>query len=319
MQKDAIAIILQVDCEPDSLRPHPGRAAAWEGLRSLFHILEEWRQSAQPDRPKPKVNWLWRVDPQVEACHGQADWAFTEFAREIESCAKFGDSHGLHPHAWRWSEELGNWLADHGNWPYIEKLTRQAVALYARNFGKTCESLRFGSEWFSAQLWDLESELGIQYDLTLVVDQPSLAMTPINIPSTGFIPDRRGFSNLPFRHGSLWIMPNATGIHRRLNKRFEGLEVKLRRWLGRTGDNGKGLPNYTASLAHLPRSFPGILDNALQKSDCRYLALCLRSDCGHGELKDRLIANLKFLSEHPLAERFRFVTPGEALELLQLA
>lgn len=318
MRKDAIIIILQIDCEPDLHYPERGRPANWEGFVRLFALTQEWRRTLNQKSPQAKLNWFWRVDQQIEDCHGRADWAFGEFTKEIEVTQRLGDLHGLHPHAWRWADELAAWMVDQGNWPFVERLTRQAIALYRKSFGEPCQAFRFGSEWFSPALWELERSLGIIYEMTLVVDQPGVPSLDPLVPSSGSIPDRQGYPLLPFRQQGLWIIPNSSGA---LNLPLGGYgrRGKLYRW--RHGLGPAKAPRdetqVVANLGFAPDSFHVILENALMKADQKFAVLVIRSDAAIDPKQiGNLKANLKLLRDHPWAGRFHFTTPAGAIEAL---
>lgn len=312
MKQKPIAVVLLLDVEPDERQPQPGAPVAWSGAEALFPLIADWRAQSPLTKP-PQLNWFWRNDEQLQVLHGAFDWSLKHFAREIDAANAQGDSHGLHPHAWRWDQ--GSWLVDQGNWPFLEAMIRQAFDTHCAYFGEKPKSFRFGDEWVSDALFDLEEELGLVFDTGLVVDQPATAALKLTERFTGTIPERMKVPHLPHRRPGrrLWFLPCSSGS---LNP-----PAPQRHWLHRLVQSKptETAPQVVANLAFAPRSFRHIFDNALAKTKHRFVQLCLRSDAAsHPVMRPYLIKNLQMLDQHPLAKRFRFVRPEQALEILGL-
>lgn len=97
-------VILCIDVEPDSRRPDPTKAAPWRGFERLYPYLRELRQRmADASGEAARLNWFWRLDPQVEMVYGSAEWALRRYegggrgdgpggrrARSASSCLAMG-------------------------------------------------------------------------------------------------------------------------------------------------------------------------------------------------------------------------------------
>ena len=331
-----IPILLAIDCEPDPRMPPPGSNLPWAGLAATLAEVEDWRQAMVARWRHPvTVNWFWRLDPQIETLHGRDDWGLVAHGAMIEATARAGDPHGLHPHATRWDAACQAWCNDHGNWPWIERLTRRAVAGYRDYFGRPPESFRFGDCWLSAELLALEESLGLRHDLTLTADQPPQPSLNGREWSTGALPDRRGAPFLPFRRDpdrflraapgrreGLWLFPSVSGA-----PQLPPGGYGRRAWL-RSRLRGQAWPRppldleqRVANLGGPPERFKPVFENGLAKAGFRYALVALRSDAaGQRPTGLRNVRqNLKLLLNHQWSPRFRLVSPGGALDLLGLS
>src|SRR5687767_13632914 len=99
-----IPVILCIDVEPDSPRPNPNRPDRWRGFERLYPYLCKFRQRlAEMTGEAVRLNWFWRMDPQIETVYRSMEWAARQYKLQMAEMVQAGDEHGLHPHAARWN------------------------------------------------------------------------------------------------------------------------------------------------------------------------------------------------------------------------
>ena len=234
-----------------------------------------------------------------------------------------GDETGLHTHAWRWDDGLGDWIIDHGDQKVVERCVRDSFAAFERALGRPCRVFRFGDGWINEPTLTLLEELGVHIDLTIEPGQPGVKSLVAAERSTGAIPDRRGALTGPYHpsrsdflrqdpNGStrLWCFPVTTGQCRRWPRSRQRLS--WRAWLD-------ALPVRTLplNLGFDPGLFGPMFDRAVSANRRPYAAVTVRSDVGsHEGLMSNVIRNMDAMLNHPLVARFEFVAPSEGLRML---
>jgi hypothetical protein len=317
-----IPILIIIDCEPDPKQPRLEAPDRWLGFENLFDFLSGQRQRISDATGRPaRFSWFWRMDPQIEVAHGSARWAVESYQAQITQAGKHGDEMGLHVHGWRWDEPSHNWVADHGNAAWMEHCIRSSFLEFERDFGRPCEVVRMGDGWFSEQTTSLLDQLGVRIDLTLEPDMPAARSLAPDEITTGLIPDRAGVAHKPYhpsladfrvpdRDGAtrLWMLPVTTG---RAPRRRRGWARILPTRLA-----PPELELVQLNLSHSRRRFVPIFERAISL-DPPYAAICCRSDGGHARALKSIERNIRYMLRHRHAERFAFVTPSDALGLLQ--
>jgi hypothetical protein len=92
-----------------------------EVFPSLWAVLRRY--------PDCKTTWLVRLDDQMQALHGQADYALVRYAKEFAELCQAGHEIGWHPHSY---VRVGpNWRQNTDNGRLIAELTRHAPAAHA--------------------------------------------------------------------------------------------------------------------------------------------------------------------------------------------
>ena len=139
---------------------------------------------------------------------------------------------------------------------------------------------------------------------------------------TGSLPDYRHAPTWPYqpsrtdfrkesrgRQSDLWTIPLSTGRRRTL---FPGVERAA---------SALGFAQVRPLDFALKRArFSQFMNDVLARDEAPYLAPVLRTDVGIKPVEmKRLQQNLESFLSHPLARRFRFVRPAQALELLGLS
>lgn len=318
-----VPILIIVDCEPDLRQPRPQTTDRWVGFEALFRCLSEQRQrlAARTGRAA-QFSWFWRMDPQIEVAHGSPRWAVDTYRHEIAAAQRHGDEIGLHIHGWRWDTAAAQWIADHGNDAWMEHCIRSSFSEFERSFQRRCELVRMGDGWFSDRTTATLEQQGALIDLTLEPDMPATPSLAPEDVATGLIPDRAGVLHqayrpsrsdfrVPDRDGAtrLWMLPVTTGrapkrrrgVARFLPKRMAPPETEL----------------VQLNLSHSRRRFVPIFERAIAAPDRPYAAICMRSDGGYPRPLKQIERNIRYLLSHRHADRFAFVTPSEALEMLR--
>lgn len=319
-----IPILILTDCEPDPREVPPDDPRPWLGFERFFDFMAAQRTKLAERTGQPaRLNWFWRMDPQIELVYGSADWPVLAYARQTAEMARHGDGIGLHVHAWRFDAGIGRWIADHGNAPWIETCLRRSFAAFRAALGRDCEIVRFGDGWFDAGIIPLLEELGARIDLTVEPEVAGKMRLLSHEVTTGRIPDRRGVPRAPYHPSRadfrrpdgegvtrLWELPVSTGaLIKRSNLRHP---IRLLRW---RRSPKRHMLQFNIEI--IAKRFPRVFDRVLAAAAPCYAAICVRSDVGTSEQRLSVVArNLDAILRHPLAERFRFVTPGEALALL---
>jgi hypothetical protein len=318
-------VILCIDVEPDERYPTPDAAKDWEGFAETFEFFSALRpRLAEATGAPARLSWFFRMDPQIEVAYGSPDWVVRRRGEIIEQLERAGDELGLHTHAWRWSEDSHCWVADHGNQQWISHCLRVSFAAYRRAFGRACASFRFGDHWMNNEAIDLLESLGAQFDLTIEPGRIARPAQCLNEPHTGSLPDYVSAPRRPYRPSrrdfrthhagherGLWAIPLSTGKEpgrfTTVKRAAETLGIDLRK-------RNDTVPLNLALDAPL---FRALMDSWLAAAEEKYLALVVRADaCLPARFRANVAENMNSLLSHPLAGRFQFSRPAEAVRLL---
>jgi hypothetical protein len=318
--------VLCIDVEPDGFFIDRRRPDPWRGFERAVEYLDAFRRRHARATNQP-VRFLWavRLDPQVAATYGTAEWPLIQYRRQVSSLVAAGDDIGAHTHAYRWRDEIdagrGGWVLDQGDQAWIEHSVRMSLDAYHRVFDEPCRSFRFGDRWLNDATVDLLERCGIQYELTIEPGYGPQATYHPSRPHTGSLPDYRDVRAAPYRPARddyrrpagagrrLWMIPMTTAPiqpswWRRLYARARGLPMQ---------------PVSTALLSHTPALFRGVIDAAL-RSSVPHLAIAVRSGAfASPRLRARIDANLRTLCNRDTAGSVRWVTPAEAIAALSPA
>jgi hypothetical protein len=297
----------------------------WKGFEETSELLGDLRpRMAEVTGAPARISWFLRMDPQIEHVYGAPDWVAQHYGEVIARLEQAGDELGLHTHAWRWDEGAGRWLTDHANQQWVNHCITTSFAAYRGAFGRACVSFRFGDHWMSDETMDLLESLGARFDLTV---EPGRVVKPPQLQTkhaTGFLPDYVALPRSPYRPSrrdfrthdaergrGLWAIPLSTGKEpgrfAGIKRVAEALGVDLRR-------RHDTVPLNLELRAPL---FRALLESWLAAAGEKYLSLIVRSDaCLPSYSRDDVVENLNSLLAHPLAGRFRFSRPGEAVRLL---
>lgn len=318
-----IPIIFCIDVEPDDFFIDRQSPKTWVGYEKTWEFFQETRSEFERISRQPvRYSWFFRMDPQIGETYGAPDWAVKQYRKQIEQCHGRGDHFGIHTHAYRWDEQIGDWIVDHGNQEWIEHCINVAFDTYRKAFGFGCESFRFGDGWMNHPTLCFLESLGVKFDLTLEPGQSGCPTAHPGHPFTGSIPDLHGLPERPYRFSrvdfkvadrrrktGMWLIPSSVAP----------LYPPRASWMASlTRSSRRDTCQYrTLNLVFDARCFQNGLDHVLCSHRKPYLALPVRSDgTVKTEQRRNLHRNIAYLLNHPFARRFVFCTPKEALDRL---
>jgi len=325
---ERIPVILCIDVEPDPRRPDPTKAEPWWGFERLYPYLQELRlRMADASGEVARLNWFWRVDPQVEMVYGAAEWALRRYEAEVAETVMAGDEHGVHPHAWRWDPALHGWVPDYGNPSWVEHCMVKSFTAFRSVFGKECESVRMGDRYFDDQVRATLDRVGCRFDLTIEPGEKPIRALAISEGYTGLVPDFQSVEMGPyrprigcFREGDAnrsegtWVIPLASGV---MSERG----LRWRRYLRRRWSSMGPIPTGygTLRLWEPPELVQPAIEETLEKLARPYLAFAIRSDVLLNPWWSvNCRKNLKWLTRQARSRRLVFCTPRESLQALGL-
>ncbi len=321
-----IPIIMCIDVEPDGFFIDRTKQLPWKGYEGAHRYFSELRSKLAEATGSPvHFNWFYRMDPQVAETYGTPEWPITNYPKFVADFIKEGDEIGLHPHAYRWEKKFNNWVEDLGNQDWVNYCVEIGFDAFKRVFQRPCESFRFGAYWLSTETVNLAERLGAEFDLTV---EPFFKIQKRPLPNKLYsanLPDYSDVSQEPYhpskmdftkpdptRNDGIWIIPMSTGLITYKFGRFETMTKKLI-----APDQLEPRP-VTLNLARGNNGFRFVMENLLGSLKNPYLAMVLRSDvCGecHSNPTDpgNMKENMDYIMNHPLAKRFVFSTPREAM------
>lgn len=111
--------------------------------------------------------------------------------------------------------------------------------------------------------------------------------------------------------GSLWMLPISSGAL------VDAAPPTTPPWHRAVLDDGtRGVPYMRLALWETPAVFAAIVEQNLAERARPYLAPVVRSDMAIGPRGATVRTNLEYLHRHPLAARFAFVGPTDAIAML---
>lgn len=317
-----IPTIFCIDVEPDEREIKRGVAKDWKGFEETFKFLSNLRPLLEEATGAPvRFSWFFRMDPQIEQTYGLSWWVAKRYPEIIEKLELAGDEIGLHTHAWRWDSGLNQWITDNGNQKWINQCIHTSFEAYQSAFGRPCLAFRFGDHWMSNETIDLLESLGVKFEMTV---EPGRKRSPGLMPGevyTGSLPDYSTVPNWPYkpsrldfrkdsykRDRDLWVVPMSTD---KAVGRFVGVKRAAK---------ALGIDLYEAdqlNLSHDRSQFSAMMKSLLDVRMNSYLAPAIKSDAVlYPPAKAHLDQNVRFILSHPSVNRFKFVGPAEAIELL---
>ena len=328
MADSKIPIILCIDVEPDQRLLDRTGGSTWKGYEQVYELTRKIRPSLEIVTNAPvHFSWFYRLDPQIEESCGRADYPLTEYGSYVESLQKCGDSLGVHPHYYKWSEIHGTWVQNRGDEDWTNHCVQMCFEVFEKTLGEKSDSIRFGERWMSNSALALAEKMGARFDLTpepghqargaLVNDELFTGFLPdfIDTPQEPYRPSQTNFRKAdPSRTQGIWIIPLSTG---HIQYQFGRLERLYRRLFTPYLLEPQC---FTLNLSLCsPRNILKIADELLNSLEKPYLSFVIRSDAGIvPRERKNLEDNLEFLIHHPLAERFRFSTAEETMKMLGL-
>jgi hypothetical protein len=317
-----IPVIICIDAEPDDRAIKHGEANDWKGFEETLRYFHDLRTRFAEGTGAPvRFTWFFRMDPQIEHVYGDPRWVAQRYGGEIRELVAAGDDLGLHTHAWRWDAERKRWLTDNGNQEWINHCIHTSFEAFQNAFRRPCLSFRFGDHWMNNETIDLLESLGVEFEMTPEPGRKAALGLMPNEMYTGSLPDYSTTPTSPFkpaRHDfreadhtgarNLWVIPlstdTAVGRFVRLKQTAKALGIDL----------------YEAdqlNLSHHHAQFRNMMDSLLNVRLKSYLAPAIKTDALiYPPARAHLERNVEFLLSHPSLRHFRFVTPAEAIDIL---
>jgi hypothetical protein len=321
----AIPTFLCIDVEPDERAVPLGERPPWRGFDVLAAHLDELRPrlTSATDRPVAYA-WFPRVDPQIEACYGDAAYALGAFEDRFTGLRGRGDAIGVHPHSFRFDTRAKRWLSDYADTDWAEHCQTMAFDAFRARTGERCSLHRYGDHFLSDRLVANAQRLGARVDLTAEPGLRAVRRLARGEPVTGTLPDYRRLPRAPYRasgddfrrpdpqrRDGMWIVPLTAADPRRA-------EPWRRRALRRMTMHTR--PAHRPLLPHRPwrsaRAYWDLVAAHLGTMERPYLAIALRTERPEHPVAVRVRALLDTLVDHPLAPNLWFVDPEAAIDAL---
>lgn len=317
----AIPVLLCIDVEPDSFVPHPRESPTWNGFPAIYADLKRLRYRLFEVTGAPvRFSWFLRLDAQVEFAFGEPDWVVSRHGDLIESVLSEGDEIGLHVHVVRWSSEAEKYQIGYADPLQVEQCIRDAASVFERRFAQPARSFRLGVGWMDTRTAAVLEAVGVRYDVSIewgrqiaLFARPGEIVVPevadhTLVPRMPYRPSKENYRVPdPTGRDGLWCVPTSTGTAPFLSEWTGNLRRPLRRWW-------RALQ--AADLCRDPRVFHHIIDHWLRHAPRPYLALTVRSSTAVDRFRGPFEKNLDLLCRHPLAQRFRYMTPEDAISAL---
>jgi hypothetical protein len=165
MAATRVPTFVNFDVEPVGFqRDH----ASWTGFREWVELLDGLRDDlAARSGRAPRFGWYFRMDPQIDALHGDAAYAARHFSDLVDHLRDQGDVFGLHVHPLRWSAERDLWIHDFADADWVTECIERAHATYLDCFGAPPVRFRSGAGFLDPTVVAAIDRLGIEVDLTL--------------------------------------------------------------------------------------------------------------------------------------------------------
>jgi hypothetical protein len=320
-----IPIVISFDAEPNQFFIDQDQPEPWQGLDCAPEQLQPVRDRIEQRTGVPaRFTWLIRLDEQIRVAYGTADWCLHAYSRQFGQLAAAGDQLGVHIHPYRLANDGGGWVHDYGNEDWVLNVTGSALDQFQKNFGHTAPVTSMGMGWMSTTAMNLLSSVGVQCDLTVT---PGLPASPYDSqlgPTTGERPDTREVPRTPYRPashdwrradphaaGGIVVVPGTVQEPLALPPAQYWPQVAWRKFRGHQ-------PATNRLLFRLgPANYAGTVSALIRQQAQPLIVFQLRSAvCGSPPLMRQIEAGIDWLLQHPAADRFRFVTATEALDLL---
>ena len=308
-------IIVCMDVEPDDWQAVHSQPLPWKGFELASDLFSFVRPLLMSVTGAPvHYTWALRMDQEIARIYGSPDWPARHYEPRMQRYSFEGDELAVSTRARRWDHACQEWIDDYSNPAWIESCVTGSLEAFRETLGRDCYTFRFAGGWMSNSTVKLLEKFCLRYDLSLYGWTSMAGQAHDGRRSTGndhissqlpFMPYRPSTGDFtipdPSRNKGLWIIPlsSARETASRLNGR-------------------RAMSNYKPfNLESAPDEFEWLMNKTLFTLERPYLALTVSSAIG---VKPRLLRNVKMnfssLLMHPLADRFVFCTPAEALGML---
>jgi len=307
-----IPVVIGVDLEPDGPghEPVPG---PWPGAGATHQWLEDQRAGMAGLTGRPAhFTWFLRIDTGMADAFGSAAHAVDVHPDLVADVNAQGDELGIHVHGWRRDPD-GSWVDDFGDPGWFHDCVETALDVFATELGRPCRISRLGNRFLSPAVADQLAAAGVVVDLT--AEPATVGVADGDWPQVrGVIPDYRRVPRAPHRLAPGLIELPLTASSKRLGASPRAHLSRMRRH-GVT--QRLDLPMQFGKAAPEDDDFTARVQRSLRSQRRPYLAFAVRSD---GILdprqRPRLLSHMAQLLAMPEAPQFAFVTPSEAVDLL---
>jgi hypothetical protein len=320
-----IPAVLSIDVEPDGYFLDRSAPPSWRGFELSVEYFRAFRDRASRTLGRPvRVNWFVRMDPQIADTYGSPAWVAEQYPRQLAELAAAGDEVGLHVHAYRWSEDQGEWIVDHGNQGWIDHCIDTSVDAFRTAFGAPARLFRFGDHWMNEQTAARLEAAGIRYELTMEPGHAAVASNHPDKPHSGSLPDTRHAPRAPYqpqpsdvqqpgpaRARGMWLIPVTTAAvrprwSRRAYYRLFRPDRLTRSWAG--------------LISHESVLFDRILQAAIDDPSCPHLSLVMRTQAmTRPAVVRRVDRNLALVMRRLGAAPYLWTTPAALVEEVERA
>lgn len=224
--EERTSFVLTIDVEPDDRTYDPSTRPRWLGFEKLLPEMRTFRRLlASATGSAVHFTWLFRLDSQIERTYGRPDWPFEQYRREIDELQAAGDEIGVHTHAWRWEDAVGDWIADHGDAEWVGQCLENSLTAFRRIMGRRARAVSQGDQFLSDGIVRRLSRAGVLCDMSLEPGRALVSQVVAQEHATGSLPDTTRAPRVPYRPSakdfrqpgvwwprSLWLLPITTGF-----------------------------------------------------------------------------------------------------------
>lgn len=175
---ESLYIVIGCDADPDRAEfvASAQNDLGWKGITNGITVAKQRLASLLDDSGKaPVVTWCVRVDEQVGALAGQANYCLNEFKKLWAELESGGDEIGWHPHFWRLNDTTGQWYQEFRDVAWQVSMLRQSHASYQEAFSGRGNSVRMGWTYHNSQTMATLDALGVLVDFSAL---PGLQIPP---------------------------------------------------------------------------------------------------------------------------------------------
>jgi hypothetical protein len=317
-----IPVVICADVEPDARAIDRASPSPWRGFDATVRLLQPFRERVTAHTTPPMhVSWYLRMDPQVRIAYGSAAHVVEEHEGLVERLRSAGDHFGLHVHSYRWDEGANAWVIDYSSAAWIDECLGEGFAAFRASVGEPCRTFRFGDHWMDHRTFATLESLGVEVDLTIEPGHDAAAFYPPQETYSGLLPD---YSAVPCRA----YRPSADDYRVPDTTRASGpwelpvttapVQPGLLHRAYRTLVTGRPQTRVSTALLTIDTGmFARIIETVLSRPQ-PYLVLPIRTGAADvARYASRVQANLAGLLRRPEAQRFAWVDPVRAIQLLQ--
>lgn len=322
--KDTIPAFLSIDVEPNGFQLAGKNLLDWSGYDRLFEFADQLRSNLAERTGAPaRFGWYFRMDSQIVHVYGRPDYILAEYPERIALLHTNGDYFGVHTHPVRWCTRRRLWVHEFSDRIWLLSWMRASFDAYADWSDSLPERLRTGAGFLTNDMIDVAEQCGVKIILSLEsgaqwsrltrkvasgIDESPMVGRHISCrtaPREAYRPSKHDFRISAGSGGrNLLMVPLTTGPILQPNAFWR----KLVRRVILGSDFHVLFPSADWPSATF---YWDLVERQLQKMDCPYLSLAIRTDSPDSVLLGNACRLFEELPKHRLAEHLRFVDPLE--------